>query len=799
MLVWRRAKSARGLLLAAALAAFIATGLLAGLAIHGDSVIERGAREAVAAAPPQDRALLVQGPYRPSSDAVIRQEVQGWSVFKAGYASGRQFGGDTGRAVGDAQGVVYASVMTLEGLREHARLVEGSWGPAVMGVAAARILGVKVGSSVPIIDRRTSHSEEVRIDGLFEPIRGDDAFWLLVPEAARGSVGSTYGPIVVDDVAVESTAWVASPDLSRATLDDLIAVRAQVDRLAGLPKRMGLGDGGQAYTTLDRLVDRVRRADLVGRSSLLTPMLLIIVLGGYALLLLAGLLTEQRRPEIALLKARGADRIQLARLAAGEGLLVAVPAFAFVTPFSPWGAAAAGCVLAMMLPAVRGASLLETRPSRATAVQRAGIDLLLVAFAVLAWLQLRQYSSPLTGLGIDPLLASAAPIGVLAASVVALRLLPPLTRLAERLIDRRSWFAAQMGMWQAGRRPHAGPVLLLALAVAVSTLAWALAGTAARSIVDQADHGAGADLRLSETSGVPPADRARAVAALPGVAFALPAWRTTTSLGEKSTRSTLLAMDLAQAGRVMRMRDGINFAPLVARRGNAAVPAVASTKALEVLHKQVGEEVRLTVGRGTVTVVLLREVPSIPGTQGEPAILMDAVEGLTVQEWWIQTAPGAHAEAAEAAQQLPNLVVHDRLAMARQAGQDPYGVGARQALFIAALGAIALALVGVAVDVRATARRRRGELEVLRALGTGPRALTRALVTEQGFLAGLGVTVGVAVGIGVAATMAPLVILTPSAGRPDPIPILSVDWWPVLATAAGILVASVLLARRMFR
>ncbi|WP_162908351.1 ABC transporter permease, partial [Allorhizocola rhizosphaerae] len=803
------------------------------LAVHGDAVIARGAREAVAAAPPQERALLVQGPHKPAADEVIRAEVAGWSLFKAGYATGRQFGGGTGQAIGDAQGVVYASVMTLSGLREHARLVEGSWGPAVMGAAAARVLGVKAGGTVPLIDRRTSLVTEVRIDGLFEPIRAEDAFWLLAPETARGSIGNTYGPIVMEDIAFESAAWVAQPDLTRATLDDLAAVRAHVQRLAGLPKRMGMGDGGQAYTTLDRLVERVQRADLVARSSLLTPMLLIIVLGGYTLVLLAGLLGERRRPEVALLKARGADRVQLARLAAGEGMLIALPAFAVVTPFSPWGAAAVGCVLAMVVPAVshgprasrpgprrqrrsaagprdllsrppgrvNGASLLEARPSRATLIQRAGIDLLLVAFAGLAWLQLRQYSSPITGLGIDPLLASAAPLGVLAASVVALRLLPPLTGLGQRLIDRRHWFAAQLGMWQAGRRPHAGPVLLLALAVAVSTLAWALAGTAARSIVDQADHSAGADLRLSETSGFAPAERETAVAALPGVALAVPAWRNTVSLGEKSTASTLFAMDLEQAARVMRFRDGVPFADLVARRGNGVIPALASTKAFDVLHKEVGEEVRLPVGRNTVSVALLREVPSLPGTQGEPAILLDlpSLEGLSVQEWWIQTVPGSHADAAAAARQLPNLRVHDRIAMAQQAGQDPYGVGARQALFIAAFGAIALALVGVAVDVRATGRRRRDELDVLRALGASRRTLTRALATEQGFLAGLGVAVGVAVGIGVAASMAPLVILTPSAGRPDPLPVLSVDWRPVAATAVGILVLSVFLSRRMNR
>jgi ABC-type antimicrobial peptide transport system permease subunit len=60
-------------------------------------------------------------------------------------------------------------------------------------------------------------------------------------------------------------------------------------------------------------------------------------------------------------------------------------------------------------------------------------------------------------------------------------------------------------------------------------------------------------------------------------------------------------------------------------------------------------------------------------------------------------------------------------------------------------------------------------------------------VTEQGFLAGLGIGVGIAVGLGVAATMAPLVILTPSAARPDPEPLLHLDWRPVAGTAAGLL------------
>lgn len=860
MLVWRRAGSARSLLLAAALAALIATALLAGLAGYNQSVIVAGARSAVASAPPSERSLLVQGPGKPSADQVLRGKLPGWSVSAAGYASGREFGGPTGAANKDSHGVVYASVVYLEGIKEHARLIEGEWpapgaAQAAIGAAAARILGLKTGSQVPIIDRRTSQTNTLTISAIFEANDPDDAFWLLTPEMEFGTVpgGSTYGPLVLDRsdfVAGDwddkgRSGWIAEPDLSSVELADLIALRQLAQTLVpDLPEAMGMGSGGQVATSIEALVGRLQRADLVGRSALLTPLLLIVVLGGYALLLLAGLLTEQRRPETALLRARGANRRQLSWLAAQEGLLVALPAVLIVAPFYRWDVAVAaglGCVLAMVLPASRhSATYVEdlasrSRPSKVTAVQRAGVDLALVAFAVLAWFQLRQYSSPLAGvggqLGIDPLLASATPVGVLAASVLTLRLLPPLTSFAERLIDRKPWFAAQMGMWQAGRRPHAGPVLLLALAVAISTLAWALAGTAQRSLVDQADHLAGADIRLTETSGFAPDGRTQEVTSLPGVVTVLPVWRTTMSLGEKAIPSTLIALDAARAADVVRLRSDLGdaraiFADLVAGRAPDVVPAVVTTAALEALHKNVGDKVEIHAVDGPVVVHLLHSVPSMPGTGGEPTILLDRVSlqatieaqlareaqkradagrpdpagteptvvTRQVNEWWIDTDAASHAMTAAVVRQLPYLEIHDRIVMAQQAGEDPYGTGARFALFIAALGAIALALVGMAVDVRATARKRLGEIAVLHTLGATPRLLARALITEQGFLAGLGVTVGIAVGIGVAATMAPLVILTPTAARPDPEPLLRLDWQPVLGTAAGLLVLAMAMA-----
>jgi predicted lysophospholipase L1 biosynthesis ABC-type transport system permease subunit len=232
-----------------------------------------------------------------------------------------------------------------------------------------------------------------------------------------------------------------------------------------------------------------------------------------------------------------------------------------------------------------------------------------------------------------------------------------------------------------------------------------------------------------------------------------------------------------------------------------AVPAVATPAALAGLKLAVGDETQMSLGRGTVPVRLVGTVDAVPGTTEPAALLVDLPSLAAVDfhqsgatrwptEHWLATAPGREVAAAAAAHEVAGIEVLDRRDAAAVAGKEAYGAGARVALFVAAIGAILLALVGLLVDVRATARRRVTELAVLNTLGAGSRLLARTLVVEQLFLAGVGVLVGLVVGIGVAATMAPLVILTPAAATPVPPPDLAVPWLPVLGTAIGLLVVA---------
>ncbi|MEQ4300798.1 ABC transporter permease [Plantactinospora sp. B6F1] len=1038
-LVFRRARTAKSLLLAATGATLIATAMLTALAGYSREVIDSGTERAVASATPEERSILVRGTAGSSpaslaerDEAVRARFADGVAgvpaeIAGAGYAAGRQFAGPTGNAVPDAKGLVFARVVFLDDLPGHARLTEGAWPspgrqPVQTALAepVAKILGARVGDRIPITDRVTDRVTEVTVTGVWQPHDVRDPYWRLVPEVTDGvAAGSaTYGPLVVDRadfldhfIANASAGWLVEPDLAGATTHSLGRLgEAAVQTAANLPAETGLGSSGLVTTQLDQLAQRLERAGLVGRSALVTPMLLVVVLGGYALLLVALLLTEQRRGEAALLRARGAGRGQLAGLAAREALLVVLPA-AVISPvlatelvrladrtpmlaaaalrLSPrldtraWliaGLAALGCALAMLGPALRragsyvGEMASRSRPSRRTIAQRAGLDVALIALAVLGWLQLRQYSSPLAGarpdgtLGIDPLLAATPTIGVLAGAVLALRGLPPMANLAQRWVDRGSWTGTMLGMWQAGRRPHAGPVLLLALAVAVGTLAWCLAATSERSLTDQADHLVGADLRLVESSGVAPPARAGQLAELPGTEQILPAWRDNPRLGGDAVPAGMVALDVASAERVVRVRDDQvdgGTAGLFARMADARVtapvvplppgttaltgritttgtggsarvpvrtsailtephgghlriplgasyddtplrfsvplpaggdtppklagfvvdtlgppgylvdwqltdlravpaggagtgvpltdgrqwqavhrsgstgpatagpagltaqyqasrfggwaglnslvsfavtvapdpgqvPVVATPEALAALRLGVGEQTALVLNGGTVDVRITGTVTALPGVPESAALLVDLPSLSTAlyhrlgvlsatEEWWLATRPDQHAEAARTAAGLGGLQVADRVEVASRSADDPYGVGARAALFAAALGAILLAAVGITVDVRATARRRVTELAVLHTLGAGPRLLARSLLVEQAFLSGIGVLVGLGVGIAVAATMAPLVILTPSAQRPVPAPLLDVAWLPVAGTAALLL------------
>jgi hypothetical protein len=533
-------------------------------------------------------------------------------VFAAGHASGQQL--PPGLAPDDASPVVGF----LTGLPEHAELVAGSWPEPVAAAApvqaavpvpVATALGLRVGDQVSIVDSRgDDRPAPVVVVGLWEPVDSADPYWrLLSAPLNRGG----WGPFVVHQeefVAryrmLASLEWLAVPDparLAAAGMSAVVADLEELDReLAELRADPELSSSVRLSSELEQVADRLAVATVVNRSGMVLPAALLVVISGFGLVLVARLLTAHRQGENALLRARGASRRQLVRFTAAEALLVVAPAavlgapagtalvgyvdrragdraFAIAGDLAGYGlpgpavawvvaaAAAAGCALALALPAAgRGRTWVaeqqeRSRPGRSATLQRAGVDLALVALAVLGWTQLRQYGSAVTptdaGLGIDPLLVAAPVVGVLAATAVALRLLPVATGLGVRLAARRDTFAGLLGMWQADRRPHAGPVLLLVLAVATAVLAPAVVTTWQQSQRDQAAQLVGADLRIAVDN--PSRSSGRELrAALPELVGLMPAHRTDIRVADTGS-TTLLAVDSERAPAVARLRPDL--------------------------------------------------------------------------------------------------------------------------------------------------------------------------------------------------------------------------------------------------
>ncbi|HWU07445.1 MAG TPA: FtsX-like permease family protein [Streptomyces sp.] len=498
--------------------------------------------------------------------------------------------------------------------------------------AAAEALKLGPGSRITLTDRMTEAPLPVRITGLYEASDLDDPYWRLDPLGGRGArkvVFTTYGPLLADPAVLGSgrisagpVSWLASADFRTVTTGRTGALhRASTAGPKALSGSAVFGDGATVRTSLPAVVGRIERALLVSRSTIMIVAVQLVLLAGYALLLVARLLSSERGGEDELLRARGGSAGRIASLAAIEALLLAVPA-AVVAPLlagpltrlladrselgriglrfdgavdgTVWlvaGAVALACALAVVAPALAaGAGRRGARTAALPAPVRAGADIGLLLIAGVAYWQLDRQtgtsgSGALSGdregeLGIDPLLVAAPALALLAGTVLILRLLPPAARLAERRAAAGRGLSAALAGWQFSRRPlrGAGPVLLLVLSVAMGMLAIGQSASWDRSQRDQADFRSGASVRVVGTLSGDPA-KATAYTDLPGVRGAAPAFRTTAGLSGGRT-AEVLALDTAHADEGMLMREDLSGTPPQELFDAIAPPRTARTGVL---------------------------------------------------------------------------------------------------------------------------------------------------------------------------------------------------------------------------
>ncbi|WP_405799347.1 FtsX-like permease family protein [Streptomyces sp. NBC_01506] len=629
-LVFLRVRAHRLLLAAALLAVLLTTTVLSALTAFSGSIGDAAlrhtlqGREAAAASlvitaqvPPSDRVAANE-----AASKVARESFDGLPVTvrklerSGSYALPRALQPPAARE-GDPDLTHFA---TLD--RSRVKLVAGTWPTAGDGAGddvrtafpeeAATQLGIKAGTRLTLVDRLTDKPLTIRVTGIYRPADLTDPYWQLDTVGGNGVhtvTFTTYGPLLTDPALFDSgrlqagdLSWLAAADFRSVTTGRIDSLRAAAERgpkaLAAQPV---FADGVNARTALPGVLDRTERALLVSRSTLLIVTVQLVLLAGYALLLVARLLSTERTGESDLLRARGGSRRRIVWLATIEALLLALPA-ALCAPLlagpltrlladsgaltdiglrlgdtstaQVWltgGGVALACAAAVVAPTLASAGVTRLRRGRAGTLPgpvRAGADVGLLVIAAVAYWQLDRQTATSGGgalsgdtqgeLGIDPLLVAAPALALLAGTVLTLRLLPPVARLAERRAASGAGLSSALAGWQFSRRPlrGAGPVLLLVLAVAMGMLAIGQSASWDRSQEDQADFRTGASLRVEANR---PGDPGQAgiYAALPGVREAAPAHRATSELSA-NRKATVLALDTTHTDERMLLRDDMS-------------------------------------------------------------------------------------------------------------------------------------------------------------------------------------------------------------------------------------------------
>ncbi|MEU0197696.1 MULTISPECIES: FtsX-like permease family protein [unclassified Streptomyces] len=631
-----RLRAHRLLLTAALLAVLLTTSVLAALTAFSGSVGDAALRGTLGGRAAASASLVVEADVpRERRDAAQRAVVRGAREAFGGlpvtvrrlersgpYALPRSL--QSADARGGEPDLTHLAALD----RSRIRLVSGTLpGPApaartaavpvALPEAAVEKLRLRPGARVTLTDRLGGEPLRVRVTGVYRAADTTDPYWqadTLGGQGVRTVAFTTYGPLLADASVLASgrasedgTGWVATADYRTFTTDGMGALRAAAVRAASaLRADPALGGAADVRTGLPEVLDRTGRTLLVSRSTLLIVSVQLVLLAGYALLLVARLLGSERAGETELLRARGASRGRITGLAALEALLLAVPAGVCAALLSgplarllarwsgldriglrldtaPSGAVwlvAAGvavvCAVAVVAPALAATAgttvrLRRVRAATAAAPVRAGADVGLLLIAGVAYWQLARQTDASGGgvlsrdrageLGIDPLLVAAPALALLAGTVLTLRLLPLLARLAERRSARGRGLPAALAGWQFSRRPlrGAGPVLLLVIAVATGMLAIGHGASWDRSQDDQADFRTGAAVRvLDHRPGSP--GQTGLYAALPGARDAAPAHRTTLALsGDRE--ATVLALDTAHAVDGMLMRGDLADEP----------------------------------------------------------------------------------------------------------------------------------------------------------------------------------------------------------------------------------------------
>ncbi|MGF0168025.1 ABC transporter permease [Streptomyces albidoflavus] len=751
-------------------------------------------------------------------------------------------------------------VAAQDGLTEHAQLVAGAWprgegvrsadrsAEAVVTRATAKAMRLKPGSVVhlPAVQ---GPDRAVKITGVVEPLAPETTYWShtevlrtpgLLAAPSNSPFNTSYywqaalllapeaGPFLYGLDPLPQAYWRISPDTSGLTARDVPALQAGLASLEGGPLQSrlrsevaagaavstGLDGAVDAFAGLSRAVSSVTAVALVGAGTV----------AGVVLLMAQALTATRRRPELTLLRARGASVAGIAGRLLAETAVVVLPAAAagqalawlLLPEARAWlslAASAAVAALACLALPVRAAlahrtprvheargDLVLARPSR----RRTVAELCLLVLAAGAVLALRGG----TDVG-GPLVAAAPVLVAVIAALVLVRLYPLPLRLALRPLARTRGALGFLAVARTGRGSAAQVLPLLAVLTALTTAAFG--GAVLAGIDDARDRAAllatGADARVERSRAPLPDGLADRVAAVDGVerttavhldySLALPDG-TTVALAvvepdgyARLTRETGLG---AFDAKVLRETPP---GPAATKDSGPVLSAVASPRTAELL----GEERHRWGGPlGSFTLQVSEVRDTTPALPDQEFLVIDGAElPKALPTLVLATGSGLDTAALKKATEAGGSHTELTLRSTERAAftDSPLQSGAERLYLGAVAAGVAFAALAVLLALLQSASERTALLARLRTMGLSARQGRRLLVLEalpQAVLAAAGC---VLVGRATVALMADgvsLELLALPPGFDSVTAGLRADAWSLLLPAAGSVLLTVAVA-----
>lgn len=562
-----------------------------------------------------------------------------------------------------------------------------------------------------------------------------------------------------------------------------------------------------------------------------------------SLLLVALIAARRRRPAIAAWRTRGASTPQVLRATIGEGLLAGAPAAVIGTiaaiaaiPARDTVSAvvAAGVVLVVAVLAVglleippplvpRGANVREggvipwapDRAAGAGSSRRVAVEILVVILAVGSILLLLRGEAAvaaaaavattgatvnvhgLAAAGINPLVAAAPTLGVVAAAFVAGRLIPLSLRVAAWFAARSRGLIVALGMRRAARQGGSTSVVLVLFA---STAITVFSAAAVQSLDRGADvvgwQRIGADYRVTGVFGVLP-DGLNA-ATLPGVVATVAMTRTTVTIANTQSFDLLAVSMPAYARMLAHAPLDPDLPPALLDANPTELPVILSTALVNRMRQtDLSRPFQFVSGGQSITAVVagVRDWwPGMPVGSEFVVASLEQLHALAPQSRFrrtdelLEAAPGAEAAMlATLAEYGPSVSLQSQADVAASIRQRPVtgavGVAILGAVVVGAAYAVLALIVGLVLTGAARAR----EAGHLRLLGLSGRAPATLLALEFAPVLAVALALATGLGLGLFLLVGRSLGLGVLLGSPLEIP-LTVDPQSIAMVLAGVVV-----------